>query len=185
MKEIMKNMDELKDKLFTAIDTICKDYEAKAPEFKVGQWVYWHYVGQFSIIRIVSINDIFLHYDEKGNDRNVLKENCRPATPQEIESHLRKICDEKYIGRKVKSLNSQENRDVVKFNEYCFADDTMFYYDLEFGYLASVYCKGEFAEIIPDKKKLPKTKQEFNLFLGHWNSRHTKTTGEFLNEYED
>ena len=35
------------------------------------------------------------------------------------------------------------------------------------------------------KPSLPKTKEEFNKFLGDWANRKTKTTEEFLNKYSD
>jgi hypothetical protein len=44
---------------------------------------------------------------------------------------------------------------------------------------------GKWATIVPDKKKLPKTKTEFIDFLQHWEAGSDNTMREFLNDYED
>ena len=77
------------------------------PEIKVGMWVVTamstgdevHYVS-----RIDSYNR--LQYDEwnnKGHFHSGWEKYVRPATPAEIEAHLKKVC-EKYVGKKVKCL---------------------------------------------------------------------------------
>jgi hypothetical protein len=38
--------------------------------------------------------------------------------------------------------------------------------------------------VFDDKKPLPRTKSEFETFLGHWTNRHTKSTSDFLAQYE-
>ena len=47
-----------------------------------------------------------------------------------------------------------------------------------------VYEKGKWAEIVPDKKKLPKTKTEFREALGAYISG-VRTLEEFIVDYED
>jgi hypothetical protein len=51
-----------------------------------------------------------------------------------------------------------------------------------------VYKDGKFAEIIPDKKKLPKTKGEFKIFLKELGGRddffNWEYIDDFLNEFE-
>jgi len=43
----------------------------------------------------------------------------------------------------------------------------------------------KFTEVIPDKKKLPKEKDEFILFLSDYNVVNPSTIQEFLDQYED
>ena len=47
-----------------------------------------------------------------------------------------------------------------------------------------VYQEGKWAEIIPDKKKLPKTREEFLKFLSEF-SLSSGIVPMFLKEYED
>jgi hypothetical protein len=111
----------------------------------------------------------------------------RLATPQEIEDHLRKICDEKGFktGVKIRGLDIDAN----PFNN-CYVIEMPAIYDKdEDSFVTStgdrIYCKGKFAEIVAQKKKLPKTKTDFNIFLDNYNSRHSRTTEEFLDDYEE
>jgi hypothetical protein len=112
-----------------------------------------------------------------------LQKHCCPATPQEIESHLRKICDEKYIGKKVRCLVSGEYT-VDRFWEYDDIKDRICYHTDVEGEGAWLYGNGKFAEIIPDKKKLPKTKKEFSKCFKDW-LVYSGSTDDFLNQYED
>jgi len=186
--EEFKNMDKLKDDLFEAIEIICKDYESKhKPEFKAGQWVLTG-LSDDPIRRIFAIkNDqVFLDYMD-GEDQiedkspfplNVIK---RLATPAEIESHLKKIFDKKYIGKKVCSIYNITGIVKGQIYKYLFDSDE-FIYDNGL----TVYKQGKFAEIIEDKKKLPKTKEEFENFHKEYiESPLTFTFTKFLDQYED
>jgi len=194
--EEFKNMDKLKDELFEAIDKICKDYESKnepdtVPKFKVGDWV----IGENrclpkkpSLIRKFYEYSLMDYDDFEGATKQIAwKGYIRHATPDEIESHLRKICDEKYIGKKVKSLHDENYiQKVLQFWLYSFNEDKLWYeIDSEKHPTTNllIYDQGKFAEIIPDKKKLPKTREEFEIFLdeyvyGEWNR------DKFLDQYE-
>jgi len=155
--------------------------EEPKPMFKVGQWVTDDYYKE--VIRFGYTEKDGRVYDTNGYLRNVGVKYLRHATPQEIESHLRKICDDKYIGKKVKCLST--GRGIIKeYNVYEFKGDTLWYTD-NYGSPMMVYRSGKFAEIIPEKKKLPKTKEEFNSFLGAYCNRHTSSVAEFLKDYED
>jgi len=169
-----KNMDKLKDELFEAIDKICKDYESKnepdtVPEFKVGDWV----IGENrclpkkpSLIRKFYEYNLMDYDDFEGATKQIAwKGYIRHATKEEIESHLKKICDEKYIGKKVKCLVEERDEKIIGgFKEYRYNEDCMIYTD-EAGLNMFVYDQGKFAEIIPDKKKLPKTREELKELL--------------------
>lgn len=183
----MGNMDELKDKLFAAIDTICKDYEAKKPEFKVPGWYVFN-KGKEDIIFYAISRSIAEGKLYETKDSWYIEIFCRPTTPQEIESHLRKICDEKYIGKEVRDL-AWDNEIFVplQFHEYeSFCDKIWYTHDRG---IIKLYGSGQFAEIIPEKKRLPKTREEFEKFYQDWEySKYSVSpTGfnEFLNEYEE
>jgi len=188
MKEF-KEMDKLKKDLFEAIDTICQDYEKNhkepKPEFKVGDWIISLMSHGNEIQHIKSISDNCVEYDMGCSPRYPhghysWRGYIRHATKDEIESHLKKICDEKYpVGTKYKSLVYGDFAQVKGIFRYFIEGDYM-----TDGFGGCVYDNGKFAEILPDKKKLPKTKAEFNTFLGAWANRHTSTTDEFLNDYE-
>jgi len=184
-----KNMDKLKDELFEAIDKICKDYESKnepdtVPKFKVGDWV----IGENrclpkkpSLIRKFYEYSLMDYDDFEGATKQIAwKGYIRHATKDEIESHLRKICDEKYIGKKVKCLcgnDSCKNTLVKKFECYLSDCDQLWYNDI------LIYDQGKFAEIIPDKKKKPDTWNEFASMLERF-ANSDDSIVDVLNEYE-
>lgn len=192
LKEIEKDVFEVSARLKHIQEDIAK-LQTKEPEFKVGQWV----IGKdkdspFVPARIMSIDEGVVNYLYWGNLSNVeresyqRKERIRPATKEEIESHLRPICDKKYVGKKVRDMLNGEIRKVGEFEEYDFERDLMSYYlEGNYNYAVRPYFDGKFAEIIPSKKKLPKTKEEFGAFLGAYCNRHTSSVDEFLNDYED
>jgi len=188
-----KNMDKLKDELFEAIDKICKDYESKnepdtVPEFKVGDWV----IGENrclpkkpSLIRKFYEYSLMDYDDFEGATKQIAwKGYIRHATKDEIESHLRKICDEKYIGKKVKCLHCGEYT-IINTPHPSGYDKK---YD-QFWMIASnsdgvcVYEQGKFASIIPDKKKPPETREEFEKFHKEY-IESPLPFPEFLDQYE-
>ena len=167
MEQIFKNMDDLKNDLFKAIETICKDYETKPePEFKAGQWsafkandneIYPFLIHHFEDDKVYGQDfkckdDIYKIWYQT-NRCNLIS-----VTEEEIESHLKKICDEKYIGKKY--ITAFEKGQI-----HTFPDNPNYHYDTDrdsfdcgkgYGFL---YFQVKFAEIISDKKKLPKTKE--------------------------
>ena len=170
------------------------------PEFKVGQWGAYRNGDIFYLFLIhhfegdsvygqdfIDIDDIYA-VDYQCDKRHLVS-----FPPAEIESHLRKICDQKYIGKKVKDVWNESIRKVGEFYAYYFDDDRLEYYDVNNAqYVIRPYRQGKFAEIIPDKKPLPKTRGEFAEFLDHfWDSFpdgiilvREPYIKEFINEYE-
>ena len=165
--------------------------EKKAPEFKVGDWIK----HDNDIYRIENIEkDGWINGDTPGGGWHV--NHLRLATLQEIQDHLKKICDEKYIGKKIRCLVdneiylvSNENHPAGYEKGY---DQFWMTPDKDIG--ICVYKDGKWAEIIldvPDKKKLPKTKEEFEEFI-HLIKKEIAFTGinnmsadRFLYDYED
>jgi hypothetical protein len=170
----------------------------KEPKFKVGDWVIRtsdacgiHFLGKvFRIVEIGESPEGELRENNEAGDYvgTHCISSCRLATLQQIEDHLKKICDEKYIGKKVRSLyfTPREFYEGVckSFYEYEVDKDKMWY---DCGSIrAIVYEQGKWAEIIPDvpdKKKLPKTKEELKEFCSRWNI--TKNVIALFDEYED
>jgi len=173
-----------------------KDKNKPEPEFKAGQWV----IGRGDDFpheprRITSIRkDGTCRYadniieDEENNGQTFYY--LRPATSAEIISHLRKICDKKYIGKKVRCLVYPQDELIIdRFVEYLSCEDKIIYKAINCKRMC-LYEQGKFAEIIPDKKKLPKAKIEFVEFLKDYNIELKDcddefTINKFLNQYED
>jgi len=158
--------------------------ETKQPEFKVGQWFVWEETDELHRIVNMTGNRLwFINENDNNRKQFLFSQECRLATPQEIEAHLKKIFDEKYVGKKIKSVNDGHIGCVKSFFSYLNKQD-MAYAEDDKG-IIYFYAKGKFAEIIPDKKKLPKTKEEFNKFLGAFTNRHCSAVSDFLDQYED
>jgi hypothetical protein len=144
----------------------------KEPKFKVGDWVIRtsdacgiHFLGKvFRIVEIGESPEGELRENNEAGDYvgTHCISSCRLATLQQIEDHLKKICDEKYIGKKVRSMVTKDNIGIIRkspFIRYYGGADEL-WYETECSCNVCVYRKGQFAEIIEDKKKLPKTKEE-------------------------
>jgi len=160
-------------------------------EFKVGDWVsdgllvFGRVIG-IGCSGVVYVEDVLTKTQYTLSPQNVVF-----LTPQEIEAHLRKICDEKYVGKKARCLSYGKDIDTIKeFKRYDEVDrhynpDQMIY-NSESGRLMVVYLHGKFAEIVPDEpKELPKTLEELERLLIHFKtyvrSRNT-TTDTYLEE---
>jgi hypothetical protein len=163
---------------------VCLDETKPEPEFKVPGWyVFTGNSCKLEIFRTIKLDAMgYLHNEA---DTQYLSEKCRPATPAEIETYLRKICDEKGFKPGVRYKNA------YLFGEYhTYPDNPIFRYgktgdsfDCGDGY-GFLYYNGKFAEIIPDKKKLPKTKEEFIIMIDQaWQCKKGTTIDEFLNQY--
>jgi len=219
-KEIRKEtvlkpfLQERKGILYTAkeVDAIAEEYasqfkvEEPKPEFKVGDWVMG-VIDRSIIGRIIKIDKYALLLDNDMDSsifystcghllENAIGKNCfRPATKDEIESHLKKICDEKYVGKRVKCLAFPE-RGIFQLGkkikcEYFPNSDKLIvvnpmYNNVE---VPAVYSKGKWAEIIPEKKKLPKTKEELEVLFGdcfdYLTDSRSNCIEDFLKDYED
>jgi len=199
MEQIFKTINKLKQ-LIDVTEKAFKDYKEKhksdtVPEFKVGDWV----IGKNrclpkkpSLIRKFYEYNLMDYDDFEGATKQVAwKGYIRHATKEEIESHLRKICDEKYIGKKAQCLrNAEDKKTIKKFIKYNYDEDCIIYND-KWELNMYVYEKGKFASIIPDKKKLPKKRGEYKQFLDDfWHALPESiidglSINEFLDQYED
>lgn len=154
------------------------------PMFKVPGW-YWHVERQI-IFYAISESKFYL----QSKDDEYIKQNCIHPKPAEIESHLRKICDDKYIGKKTKgTFYPNEILLVDHYNTYNKDEDRLWYYD-KYGNAVSVYESGKFAEIIPEKKKLPNDRKGISELIELYHYQNDglpfKTPiDEFLQDYED
>jgi hypothetical protein len=161
-------------------------YIPENPIFKVGNWVYDRSIS--SIFRIIKVEDIWLHSDIKyGHFTNQIY--CRFATPKEVEIHLLRVCEEKGLLKEGCHYQSTEG----SFFQFNVGDRV--YYDPSVDALYckghALYYKGEFAKILPERKKpLPKTKEDaINLLYawGDYNNQPIKSVDarNFLKDYED
>jgi hypothetical protein len=141
------------------------------PKFKVGDWVYYtnppHMKGLDCVFRIEDIrgtSDRGRFRLSESSESWYKSDHCRLATPQEIESHLKKICDEKYIGKIARcTVCPSDTLEIKEFSEYrggspLWEGTDQMIYEATNGKLMSVYSDGKFAEILPqESKELPKT----------------------------
>ncbi len=156
------------------------EVEAEHPKFKVRDWVICPAnFPECTRITTQEVVDIF-------NQSNLIE--LRLATPQEIEDHLRKICKEKGLMKNGGKLKSPMGGEFI-FNElnsisYFNSSDALYSAGM------ALYFKGKFAEIIEEKKHLPKTKEEL-LKLLYFTCTEFERHGSFstcdiiLEDYED
>lgn len=158
------------------------------PEFKVGDWVCAK-EDSSQLERIEGLQqDAFIVSNGSGIYLN-LSRDWRHATRQEIESHLRKICDEKGYKKDVKvRCLVFPGRDICTLSgeyKYVPEEDRLIGITVNSWHNAVVYEQGKFAEIVPDKKPLPKTKEELRTFLNAFADRNQGDFEDFLSNYED
>jgi hypothetical protein len=161
----------------------------KQPEFKEGQWVIGingytpYYPARINILpeNKNEVKHLYWNGEEEVQSYQSIKK-VRLATDSEIETHLREICDKKYVGKKVIStLTGLQNIIMYNRGSHYEKDDTYYIDGIE------VYRQGKFAKIVPEKKKLPKTKAELMEFQLAWinDPSITITFEEFLENYKD
>ncbi len=152
------------------------------PNYEVPRWYHYKMQKIDSIFYATKFDGLYLYSAE---EESYHKQFSRPATPTKIESRLRKICDEKYIGKKVKCLyrNTEVKFLVSYLDNYDYINDIL-WYSTDYHSNICVYKQGIFAEIIPDKKKLPKTKEEFEKAFNEF-ANSMDDINDFLNKYED
>lgn len=155
-------------------------------EFNPGQWAVTVY-GE--VFRILSLKDGWVCWiNNKGENVRSNPDYLKFATPQEIESHLIKIAKEKGFGSRTYYIdpNNRTKHHLgtdPKF-EYIKSERTAFLTD---GWGGAVYQDGKWAEIIPEKKKLPKTKAELYSFMVNFHPTLAEAgrVKKFLEDYED
>jgi len=120
----------------------------------------------------------------------------RHATHSEIEQHLIKVAKEKGFKEGVRfiPLNKSEIRTLERFGNCFYSEprDALFSCtpksEWENGSSnPPIYEKGKWAEILPSKKPLPKTKAEFSIFLSEFEEKfmnNETVIKEFLEDYE-
>lgn len=194
----LSNISERLESIQKDVSLIIADIKPE-PEFKVGQWAAYrhcniHYpflIDHFEGGRVYG-QDFTDIYDIYVVDYQCDKRCLISVTPSEIESHLRKIAEKKGYrkGTKIKNMINNEIHTI---------DHRPFWYDKNIDIIfcwtpedewvhrevsnPRIYEKGKWAEIIPDKKPLPKTRDEFRKFIDDW-AASDKSFDDFLNEYE-
>jgi hypothetical protein len=179
------------------------------PEIKVGMWVKFlpEIAEKLSYLTLVWDKEMILRVDRIDNNGGRLWfdrsqhpfDNSRdfsndircfiPATPAEIEAHLKKVC-EKYIGKRVRDVvfTLQDSKRVDSLSHP--TGSYVAKYDQFWGVATNsdgicLYASGKFAEILPDKKKKPETREEFEKMLDEYiDVCEEKYIADFLNQYE-
>lgn len=178
------------------------------PKFKVGDWVYYscppNIKGLDDVFRIEDIrstNDIGRYRLKKEEGVWHEANDCRFATQSEIESHLIKIAEKKGFKNGVKFKGLRFNRDCKmrwqvgksmgeNYRGYYKNEDCLNVEDVKNNVWELIYKQGQWATIIPDKKPLPKTKDEFYKMIKTYFDCNDglpfpTPIEEFLDEYED
>ena len=161
-----------------SIEPVRETYKS---EFKVGDWICDKRDSSF-LKRITTLQDDAFCADGIDNALYLnLDRDWRHATPQEIEAHLRKICDEKYVGKVIKSIY-QSIGVVLHFDKYLFDTDEMIYRENHCSTF-TVYKQGKFAKIVPgESKELPNTVEELKelIYKFKYTCGNNCSIGEFL-----
>jgi hypothetical protein len=179
MKDIKEQISELREEFNRRIDELEKELK---PEFKVSAWYKFNNHEEIKIFGAVDEDNTYLYDNE---DTAYPKRSCTPATPQEIESHLRSVCD-KYVGKKVKGLIGDYNAESIlnSYASYEKIDDT-FWMKNERHLWVCLYSNGVFAEILPSLKPKPVTREDFEKFLAAYEGNYFNgfAMSSFLNDY--
>ena len=157
-------------------------------EFKPGQWAVTVY-GE--VFRILSLKDGWVCWINKGENVRSNPDYLKFATPQEIESYLIKIAKEKGYREGVRIYSFYEDlKPYISGTPYKIEGDLHYNKQedsLQIDNGLRLYCKGTWATIIPDKKKLPKTKGELYTLMLDFHPTLTEAgkIKELLEDYED
>jgi len=188
-------MKEVKQINETSIEVDGVIYEKKAepqPEFRVGDWVIGVNAYPITPARIINVkqnNHLSLNnysgycHDDViwcGKDRVFI----RLATKEEIKSYLKEEAKRRgyYEAKRVKPLwevnvpywSIDSNSNYIRYES-----DSLFF-------SSCIYTNGKWAEIIPEKKKLPRTKGELISLLHTYDLRpKDQLITFFLADYED
>jgi hypothetical protein len=191
---IMENVNVIKlNESTIEIDGVVYEKKAEQPvKFKVGDWVIGIKGGTpIAPSRVFGIkgNELQYYYwaGNKETPSWMGSEWVRLATHSEIESHLKGIVRGKYQGVVIKEIRTgclehTLGNGLIRF----YSTDDIWTENNDGATMSCVYDKGMWAEIIPEKKKLPKTKEEFGVFIGDWQNRPFQIDlYKFLDNYED
>ena len=179
------------NRTFKLGDLSIKPVESET-EFHVGNWViakekYYRPLKPRLITSIGTDMHNIVQYNYFDDFDKTKKNGCagkylRHATPQEIEYHLKNICEEKYNHCIVRDINcpvSVSIGDIIQ-QSYNQMSDTYYING------CVVYRQGKFADIVPEKKKLPKTKQELRrIVITAMSAPDGASVDDFMNDYED
>jgi len=182
IKRINKTDVEIDNAIYRKVVFAPPRVEEPKPEFKEGNWVVQMMDKSDELGRIKIITDEHITYDD-GSGHASWNGYIRHATKEEIESHLKKVCDEKYPkGAKFRSLSCDGIGIVRDEFSYYIKNDQLTNGN-------TIYRNGKWAEIIPDTKKLPNDKKGIGELIDLYHDQNDglpfKTpVDEFLNDYE-
>lgn len=191
-KDVVLNIESVYGrKTATAFDIVEIKTVEKEPEFKVGQWATDGLIQGRIVNTGYDGGLVYLEDVETKTQYTINVRNLTHMTPAEIKAHLKKICDEKYVGKKVNGLVCEWSGEIRHFSEsdftYQYDDPSVdrFWMKNTENVWVCVYDAGKFAEILPSKKKLPKTKEELRQFFEEFADRDQGDFNFFLDQYED
>ena len=185
----MKRIKKINENEIKVDGCVYRKVEEPKPEFKVADWAKWESANG-TWCTVFYITDIcgttVLGWDKPGCiEHQCLIEDLLKPTRDEIESHLKKICDEKYpVGTKFNSVTIGGGIGIATGKCRYYNND-----HLTNGAGFTIYSHGKWAEIIPDKKTLPKTKEELAELLRKFQDDSllpfpTLDVEQFLQDYE-
>ena len=167
------------------------------PKFKVGDWIISTEYPSDGVVRISEIFGNILYFTgclSNGNEfhSEIKSQFVRPATASEIKSHLIKEAERRGFKNNVKYKDPvNEKIHKLRFDKLYYCEGDI----LTDGWGGAIYQDGQWATIIPDKKPLPKTKDEltqifydFALFCSECSNFQYISQAKidkFLGKYED
>jgi|WetSurMetagenome_2_1015567.scaffolds.fasta_scaffold00103_72 hypothetical protein len=184
-------------------------FEKVNPKFKAGMWII--HSGKISRIVKFENNCYYLTFYDSVDGEYVgtigysLYElhGDRPATKEEIEKHLIAEAERRGFVFGAKFISPDDSNSIRVIKPYFDYGNISWYYKIETDVLRSkdglvtngerysnplIYEKGKWAEILPSKKPVPKTRAEFIAFFDAWHrSSHAAFVNgieRFLNDYD-
>jgi len=210
----MKNIKVIDDKTIEVDGKRYAEVPEPQSEFKVGDWVFEKervFTMRPRVTRITKIEKTneeprIWAEDYSGTSWMVegeFKREYRLATPAEIEEHLKKEAERRGYkpGVRIKYMLQGGLSDIheriitirdIDFRYDSLEDELCLYSCGNFS--ARLYSQGKWAEILPDKKKLPKTKEGYkdfskdciNFYFNHNADKGNPDWIEkFISQYED
>ena len=182
----LKDEDGVEYALLIDYKTLGLERVDTLPKFKVNDWV----IGEKGClpscaVKITSVDrGLYWFINEFNESTYHPSVTARLATKEEIIISLCKVVEEKYVGKTVKCLADGIVYRISSYHSYDVGMDMLWYLS-DTGIIVKIYDNGVWAKIIPEKKQLPITKDEFDQFLTAWETSFMITHAEFLKKYED
>jgi hypothetical protein len=159
--------------------------------FKIGDWVI--IADVVSTMRRIKKFWKEIAFDDKGLDIGLSSGFYHLATQAQIIEYLTEEAKKRYENKKARCLTTDRIIKIDNFTSNYYGENASINPDSLFINLyrkempICVYQRGQWAQIVPDKKLVPKTKSEFIMEWTEWihTPRSNYSFESFINQFED